>query len=72
MELDAVTAATSRPWRPWSSSTRPTPVKDTGGGTMFSTGGRQGGEGWWSPSTWMALCRHCGGKHLHKDCPKAP
>eukprot|EP00972_Heterocapsa_arctica_P090461 13345880-Heterocapsa_arctica.AAC.1 len=20
----------------------------------------------------MALCRHCGGKHLHKDCPKAP
>eukprot|EP00972_Heterocapsa_arctica_P070689 10442250-Heterocapsa_arctica.AAC.1 len=20
----------------------------------------------------MALCRHCGGRHLHKDCPKAP
>eukprot|EP00972_Heterocapsa_arctica_P071225 10520775-Heterocapsa_arctica.AAC.1 len=20
----------------------------------------------------MALCRHCGGRHLHKDCPRAP
>eukprot|EP00972_Heterocapsa_arctica_P061284 9036599-Heterocapsa_arctica.AAC.1 len=20
----------------------------------------------------MALCRHCGGKHLHRDCPQAP
>eukprot|EP00972_Heterocapsa_arctica_P025502 3753737-Heterocapsa_arctica.AAC.1 len=37
-----------------------------------STTGRREGEGWWSSPTWMALCRHCGGRHLHKDCPKAP
>eukprot|EP00972_Heterocapsa_arctica_P020091 2966104-Heterocapsa_arctica.AAC.1 len=68
MELDALTTASSssRPWasRPW---TRPTPGKGKGGGPTATPTGRREVEGWW-----MRPCRHCNGRHMDKDCPKAP
>eukprot|EP00972_Heterocapsa_arctica_P052342 7699212-Heterocapsa_arctica.AAC.1 len=60
MELDAVSAAT----RPW---TRPLPGNGKGGGPTSTPSGRREIEGWW-----MRPCRHCSGRHMDKDCPRAP
>eukprot|EP00972_Heterocapsa_arctica_P078206 11533779-Heterocapsa_arctica.AAC.1 len=81
MELDAVASSSSsaRPWRPGGTPTRSMPWKGAGSGTTSAPGWRQGGgaggrqgEGRWSSPAWMALCRHCGGKHLHRYCLQAP
>eukprot|EP00972_Heterocapsa_arctica_P069485 10266680-Heterocapsa_arctica.AAC.1 len=57
MELDAV-AAVARPTKAG---------KGKGGGPTTTPTGRREVEG-----RWMRPCRHCNGRHMDKDCPKAP
>eukprot|EP00972_Heterocapsa_arctica_P007648 1115169-Heterocapsa_arctica.AAC.1 len=57
MELDAVVAAT----RPLKAG------KGKGSGPTTTPSGRREVEGWW-----MRPCRHFNGRHMDKDCLRAP
>eukprot|EP00972_Heterocapsa_arctica_P075749 11172174-Heterocapsa_arctica.AAC.1 len=65
MELDALTGPPSSS-RPWARAVLPK-GKGKAGGPTVTPASRREIEGWW-----MRPCRHCYGRHMDKDCPKAP